>query len=80
MNEAFVQVVYLAASALFILGLRSLTRPEAARRGMQQAAMGMLFAIVGTMVSAEIVDYRSGSAREWAPDTGGFLYAREGQA
>src|SRR5690606_25510903 len=58
MRDVFINASYLAASALFILGLRSLTRPEAARRGMQQAALGMLFAIVGTLVSAEIVDYR----------------------
>jgi NAD(P) transhydrogenase subunit beta len=58
MRDLFINASYLAASALFILGLRSMTRPEAARRGMQQAALGMLFAIVGPMVSAEIVDYR----------------------
>src|SRR5688572_13257188 len=58
MRELFINLSYLLASALFILGLRSMTRPEAARRGMQQAALGMLFAIVGTMVSTEIVDYR----------------------
>ena len=58
MRDLFINASYLGASALFILGLRSMTRPEAARRGMQQAALGMLFAIVGTMVNAEIVDYR----------------------
>jgi H+-translocating NAD(P) transhydrogenase subunit beta len=42
---------------LFILGLRSLTRPEKARRGMQQAALGMLFAILGTLVNHEILNY-----------------------
>jgi NAD(P) transhydrogenase subunit beta len=54
----FIETTYLVASVLFILGLRSLTRPERARRGMQQAAMGMVFAIVGTLVNHEIVDYR----------------------
>ncbi|MHB8875028.1 MAG: NAD(P)(+) transhydrogenase (Re/Si-specific) subunit beta, partial [Myxococcaceae bacterium] len=52
------QASYLAASVLFILGLRSLTRPERARRGMQQAAVGMLLAIAGTLIKHEIVDYR----------------------
>jgi NAD(P) transhydrogenase subunit beta len=51
-------VSYLAASVLFILGLRSLTKPDSARRGMQQAALGMLLAIVGTLLKHEIVDYR----------------------
>jgi H+-translocating NAD(P) transhydrogenase subunit beta len=52
-----IEAVYLAASVLFILGLRSLTRPESARRGMQQAAVGMLLAIVGTLLHHEIVRY-----------------------
>ncbi len=58
MRELFIEASYLAASALFILGLRSLTRPDKARRGMQQAAVGMLFAIVGTLLNHTIVDYR----------------------
>src|SRR5215217_634590 len=58
MRENFTQLSYLAASVLFILGLRSLTRPEAARRGMQLAAAGMLLAVCGTLIHHEIVDYR----------------------
>ena len=58
MRELFIQGSYLVASVLFILGLRSLTRPDKARRGMQQAAVGMLFAVVGTLMSFEIIDYR----------------------
>src|SRR5918911_5477551 len=57
MRETFTQVTSLAASVLFILGLKSLTKPESARRGMQQAAFGMLLAIVGTLVQHEIVRY-----------------------
>jgi NAD(P) transhydrogenase subunit beta len=55
--QAFTQLSYLAASVLFILGLRGLTRPDSARRGMQQAALGMLLAIVGTLTKHEIVRY-----------------------
>ncbi|MFL5576825.1 MAG: NAD(P)(+) transhydrogenase (Re/Si-specific) subunit beta [Gemmatimonadaceae bacterium] len=58
MRELTIEVTYLAASVLFILGLRSLTRPERAQRGMQQAAVGMLLAIVGTLLHQEIVTYR----------------------
>jgi NAD(P) transhydrogenase subunit beta len=58
MRELFIQGSYLTASVLFILGLRSLTRPDKARRGMQLAAAGMLFAIIGTLVNHQIVDYR----------------------
>ena len=54
----FIETTYLVASVLFILGLRSLTKPERARRGMQMAAAGMVFAIIGTLINHEIVDYR----------------------
>lgn len=53
----FIEAAYLAASVLFILGLRSLTIPDRARRGMQLAALGMLVAIVGTLVNHEIVRF-----------------------
>src|SRR6185437_12198512 len=36
----------------------SLTRPDKARRGMQLAAWGMLFAVVGTLLNHTIIDYR----------------------
>jgi H+-translocating NAD(P) transhydrogenase subunit beta len=54
----FIESTYLAASILFILGMRSLTRTERAHRGMQQAMLGMLLAVVGTLVNHSIVDYR----------------------
>jgi NAD(P) transhydrogenase subunit beta len=58
MRELATQISYLAASVLFILGLRSLTHPDRARRGMQQAAVGMLLAVCGTLINHQIVDYR----------------------
>src|SRR5579871_110745 len=57
-RTVFIESTYLAASILFILGMRSLTRTERARRGMQQAMVGMLLAVVGTLVNHSIVDYR----------------------
>ncbi len=56
-REALTLVTYLTASVLFILGLKGLTKAETARRGMQYAALGMLFAIVGTLMKQEIVSY-----------------------
>jgi H+-translocating NAD(P) transhydrogenase subunit beta len=53
----FIEAAYLGASILFVLGLRSLTIPDKARRGMQLAALGMLVAIVGTLVNHDIVRY-----------------------
>ncbi len=58
MRDLFIQASYLLASILFILGLRMLTRPDKARRGMQLAAVGMLFAVIGTLLNQSIVDYR----------------------
>ncbi len=58
MIKAYViQAAYLAASVLFILGIRGLTRPDKARRGMQLAALGMLVAIIGTLLNHNIASY-----------------------
>jgi len=56
-RELFIQATYLVASVLFILGLRSLTKTDSARRGMQQAALGMVVAVVGTLLHHDIVRY-----------------------
>ena len=58
MRELFVQASYLVASVFFILGLKSLSRAETASRGVNLAAIGMLVAILGTLVQQVIVDYR----------------------
>ena len=52
-RELVTDLTYLLASVLFILGLRSLTRPQTARRGMQLAALGMLSAICGTLLQRD---------------------------
>ena len=53
----FSEITYLLASILFIFGLKSLSHPDTARRGMNLAAIGMLAAIVGTLVRHEIVRF-----------------------
>jgi H+-translocating NAD(P) transhydrogenase subunit beta len=58
MRELFMQGCYLAASVLFILGLRGLTKPDKAQRGMQMAALGMLLAVIGTLVHQDILTYQ----------------------
>ena len=57
MREYLTQASYLLAAILFILGLRGLTSPRTARRGMQLAEAGMLFAIIGTLIHHDIVSY-----------------------
>src|SRR5467141_3585096 len=48
---------YILSAALFILGLKGLSSPRYARRGMILAAIGMLMAVVGTLFHHEIVNY-----------------------
>jgi H+-translocating NAD(P) transhydrogenase subunit beta len=53
----FIEFSYLLASILFILGLKGLSHPETAKRGMHLAEFGMLMAIIGTLMHHEIVTY-----------------------
>jgi NAD(P) transhydrogenase subunit beta len=57
LRELAIQVIYLASSVFFILGLRGLSGPEKARAGMAQAAFGMLLAIIGTLLHQDIVRF-----------------------
>ncbi len=54
---ALVQIAYLVASCLFIVGLKGLSHPETARRGNAQAALGMLIAVLTTLVGQQILDF-----------------------
>ncbi len=56
-RQALYLVSLFAASLLFILGLRGLSRADSARRGMQMAAVGMLIAVLGTLFHERIVSY-----------------------
>jgi NAD(P) transhydrogenase subunit beta len=53
----FIEISYLLASVLFILGLKGLSHPETAKRGMHLAEFGMLMAIVGTLLHHEIISW-----------------------
>jgi NAD(P) transhydrogenase subunit beta len=53
----FIEISYLLASILFILGLKGLSHPETAKRGMHLAEFGMLMAIIGTLMHHEIISY-----------------------
>jgi NAD(P) transhydrogenase subunit beta len=56
-RDQFVSVSYLAASILFILCLRGLSSPEQGRRGIFLGELGMLIAVVATLVKKEIISY-----------------------
>jgi len=48
---------YLAAAVLFVLGLRALSSPATARRGMFLAEIGMALAVVGTLLYTQVLTW-----------------------
>ncbi len=50
-------IFYLVASVLFILGIKGLTHPKKAVRGNVMGALGMLLAIVVTLIDRSIVEW-----------------------
>src|SRR5438128_1838292 len=57
-NQTVIEIVYLVASALFILSLRWMSSPSTARRGVRAGELGMVLAIAGTLLHHGIVDYK----------------------
>jgi NAD(P) transhydrogenase subunit beta len=56
-GQYFLEATYLIASILFVMGLKSLSHPDTARRGMIMAAAGMCAAVFGTLFHPEIHNY-----------------------
>jgi NAD(P) transhydrogenase subunit beta len=57
-SEHLIEVAYLIATALFVLSLKWMSSPSTARRGVWAGEVGMLLAIVGTLLHLGIVEYR----------------------
>ncbi len=57
MTEGIITVAYIAASVLFILALSGLSNQETARRGNIYGIIGMLIAIVATILGAQVTGY-----------------------
>ncbi len=57
MTEGMITVAYIAASILFILALGGLSNQETARRGNLYGIIGMLVAIVATVLGAQVTGY-----------------------
>jgi H+-translocating NAD(P) transhydrogenase subunit beta len=57
-GQYVIEIIYLVASALFILSLKWLSSPTTARRGVWAGEIGMVLAIGGTLLHRGIVDYR----------------------
>jgi len=49
-GQSILEMIYLFASILFVLGLKMLSHPDTARRGNLWAAFGMTIAIIGTIL------------------------------
>src|SRR5271166_4044249 len=57
-SQYVIEVIYLIASALFILSLKWMSSPTTARHGIWAGEIGMVLAIAGTLLHHGIVDYK----------------------
>jgi NAD(P) transhydrogenase subunit beta len=58
MTDQAVQYIYIVSAGLFVLSLKWMSSPKSARRGVFAGEIGMLLAIVGTLLRHEVVDYK----------------------
>ncbi len=54
-RSVLIDLSYLVAAVLFIVGLKGLTRPRTAVRGNQLGALAMLIAVVATMLHQDVI-------------------------
>ncbi len=57
LRASVIAVSYIVAAILFIFGLKQLSSPATARAGNRLAAIGMLLALVATLIDRQIVSY-----------------------
>ncbi len=57
MSESLVHISYIIAAALFILSLKWMSAPHTARRGVIAGEIGMVLAIVSTLLRHEVVSF-----------------------
>ena len=57
MRHDLIQIAYIAAAVLFILGLKSMSSPRTARRGIIWAGVGMLVAVVITFATPAMSNF-----------------------
>ena len=53
----YIQVAYLIASVLFVVGIKMLNRTKTARKGNIVSSLGMFIAILATVVQVEVISY-----------------------
>ena len=57
-TDTIIELTYLIATALFVMSLKWMSSPTTARHGVWAGELGMLLAIVGTLLNRSIVDYK----------------------
>ncbi len=57
MLDILMNLAYLVAAVLFIMGIKGLTKPKTAVRGNLTSAIGMLLAVVVTLLDKQILSY-----------------------
>jgi NAD(P) transhydrogenase subunit beta len=57
-QQALINVAYLVAAVLFIMTFKGLSHPRTAVRANRMGSLGMLIAIVATLVDRQIIDYK----------------------
>ena len=58
MNDSFWQAAYIIAALCVVLSIKWLSSPVTARRGVLAGEIGMLLAVVGTLVRHEVISYQ----------------------
>lgn len=56
--KSHVEIIYIVCAFLFIYGLKLLQHPSTARRGNLLSSVGMLLAVIVTLVANQIVDFK----------------------
>jgi len=54
----FTNIAYVVGAICFILGIKMLSHPRTARKGNGIASLGMLIAIVATLIAGEVLDFK----------------------
>ena len=58
MNDSFWQAAYIIAALCVVLSIKWLSSPVTARRGVRSGEIGMLLAVVGTLLRHEVISYQ----------------------
>ena len=58
MNDSFWQAAYIISALCVVLSIKWLSSPVTARRGVRSGEIGMLLAVVGTLLRHEVISYQ----------------------